>query len=133
MKKDGSRAARAARWGCSLFFAFLLAGCVSKSTADARAKAAFLAGQQQATMLGRQTQIQGPTVTVIGEVRNSVVPWTADLTLAKAVIAADYYGQADPTEIEVQRNGQEMKYDPKKLLNGADVQLEPNDVIMLKH
>ncbi|HTL18852.1 MAG TPA: hypothetical protein VL793_16565 [Patescibacteria group bacterium] len=121
----------------ALAFAFgwsaILAGCVSKSKADARARAAYIAGQQQAAMMNQQGRLQGPTVTVIGEVRNALVPWTADLTLAKAVIAADYYGQSDPVEIIIQRNGQEMPYDAKKLLGGADVQLEPNDVIELKH
>lgn len=82
--------------------------------------------------MARQTQLQGPTVTVVGEVRNAMVRWTIDLTLAKAVIGADYYGRTDPTEIVIQRAGQEIRYDPKTLLNGTDVQLEPNDVIVLK-
>jgi len=110
----------------------LLTGCVSKSKADARARAAFFAGQQQAAQITRQTQLQGPTVTVVGEVRNAMVRWTVDLTLAKAVIAANYYGSTDPTEIVIQRNGQEIHSDPKKLLGGEDVQLEPNDVIIIK-
>lgn len=115
-----------------------LAGCVSKSKADARARAAFFAGQQQAAMMSRQTQSQStsfgaPTVTVLGEVRNSLVPWTVDLTLAKAVIAAEYFGRSDPVEIVIQRDGKEISYDPKKLLNGQDVQLEPNDVVQLMH
>ena len=112
----------------------LLTGCVSKSTAEARARAAFFAGQQQeAAILARQPQIQGPTVTVLGEVRNARVPWTVDLTLAKAVVAADYYGRIDPTVIVIQREGKEIPYDPKTLLNGQDVLLQPNDVIELRH
>jgi hypothetical protein len=110
-----------------------LTACVSKNNADARARAAFLAGQQQAAQRARQTQIQGPTVTLVGEVRNPIVRWTADLTLAKAVVAAEYYGSVDPTEIVIQREGQENRYDPKNLLGGQDVQLEPNDVILLQH
>ncbi len=110
-----------------------LTACVSKNNADARARAAFFAGQQQAAQMARQTQIQGPTVSLVGEVRNPVVRWTADLTLAKAVVAADYYGSVDPTEIVIQREGQENRYDPKTLLGGQDVQLEPNDVILLRH
>ena len=111
---------------------------MSKSKADARARAAFFAGQQQAAMMSRQTQSQStsfgaPTVTVLGEVRNSLVPWTVDLTLAKAVIAAEYFGRSDPVEIVIQRDGKEISYDPKKLLNGQDVQLEPNDVVQLMH
>jgi hypothetical protein len=74
-----------------------------------------------------------PTVTILGEVRNALLPWTVDLTLSKAVVAADYYGRADPAEIIIQRDGKEITYDPKKLLSGEDFQLEPNDVIQLKH
>ena len=111
-----------------------LSGCVSKTKAQEQARAAFFAGQQQAAMMSRQqTQIQGPTVTVIGEVRNPLLPWTTELTLAKALVEADYYGQSDPTEIVIQRNGQETRFDPKKLLGGADVQLMPSDVIELRH
>lgn len=109
-----------------------LVGCVSKKQADARARAAFVAGQQQAAVMSRQSQLQGPTVTVVGPVRNPLVPWTTELTLAKAVIAANYYGPQDPTEILIQRSGQELRYDPKQILSGTDVQLEPNDVIVLK-
>ena len=109
-------------------------GCVSKKTAEARARAAFLAGQQQqSAMVARQTQLRGPTVTVLGEVRNALVPWTIDLTLAKAVIAADYYGRVDPTAIVIQRDGKEISYEPKMLLSGQDVPLQPNDVIELRH
>ena len=114
--------------GCSV-----LAGCVSKTKAQAQASAAFIAGQQQAAMMSRQTQLQGPTVTVVGEVRNSLVPWAPDLTLAKAVLAAAYYGTSDPTVIIIQRDGKEINCDPKRLLSGQDVQLEPSDVIELRH
>lgn len=110
-----------------------ISGCVSKSKAEADAKAAFLAGQRQTAMMAWQNQIKGPTVTVIGEVRNPLVPWTTDLTLAKALLAAQYYGQTDPSEILIQRNGQEIRYDPKQLLDGTDVQLQPSDVIQLRH
>ena len=111
-----------------------LAGCVSKKTAEARARAAFLAGQQQqSALMARQTPLQGPTVTVLGEVRNALVPWAIDLTLAKAVIAADYYGRIDPTAIVIRRDGKEISYEPRMLLSGQDVPLEPNDVIELRH
>jgi hypothetical protein len=110
-----------------------MSGCVSKGKANAEAKAAFLAGQRQTAMMAWQNQIKGPTVTVIGEVRNPLVPWTTELTLAKAVLAAEYYGQSDPSEIVIQRNGQEIRYDPKRLLDGTDVQLQPSDVIQLRH
>jgi hypothetical protein len=108
-----------------------LSSCVSKKKADQRARAAFFAGQQQAAVMNRQTQLQGPTVTVLGEVRNALVRWTLDLTLAKAVVAAEYYGKTDPTQIVIQRDGKEIVCDPKKLLSGDDVPLQPNDVIQL--
>ena len=82
-------------------------GCVTKSKAEAKARAAFMAGQQQAMARMQQTQAQaqGPSVTVNGEVRNRVVPWTEGLTLAKALVAADYYGAADPGQIIIVHNG----------------------------
>lgn len=109
-----------------------LAGCVSKGKAEARARAAFLAGQQQAAMMAQRSQIPGPTVTVLGPVQNSLIPWAMDLTLAKAVLAANYYGKTDPSSILIQRDGQEIPCDPKTLLNGQDVPLRPNDVIVLR-
>src|SRR5690348_9840834 len=110
-----------------------LAGCVSKGSAEARARAAFLAGQQQElTMMTRRAQIQGPIVTVVGEVRNELVPWTAELTLAKALVEASYYGNTDPSAITIRRDGQEIPCDPRKLLGGQDVLLQPNDVIQLR-
>ena len=111
--------------------ALLVSGCVSKATAQAQARAAYLQGQQQA--LERQTQPRGPTVTFIGEVRNQLVPWTADLTLARAIVAADYYGSTDPGTIILIRDGQQTVYDPRKLLQGSDVLLEPRDVVEIRH
>ena len=49
-----------------------------------------------ARMQQMQTQGQGPCVTVNGEVRNHVVPWTEGMTLAKALVAADYYRRRRP-------------------------------------
>jgi hypothetical protein len=109
-----------------------LCSCVSKGKADAKANAAFVAGQRQAAMMALQSQIRGPSITVIGEVRNPLVPWTIDLTLTKAVLAAEYYGKNDPSDIVIRRNGQEARYNAKQLLDGTDVQLQPGDVIELR-
>jgi hypothetical protein len=119
-------------WGV-LLVVVLASGCVSKSTAQAQARAAFLQGQQQALERMQQTQPRGPTVTFIGEVRNQLIPWTADLTLARAIVAADYFGANDPSAIVVIRDGQQTAYDPKKLLQGNDVLLEPRDVVEIRH
>jgi hypothetical protein len=113
----------------AMFVCWMATGCVSKSKADAQARAAFLAGQQHAT---QQLELRGPAVTVVGEVKNAIVPWTEDLTLAKALVAADYYGSKDPAEIIVVRSGEEFVVDPKNLFGGADIPLLPRDVIELR-
>src|SRR5215467_13484539 len=69
---------------------FVFSGCVTKATADAQARAAFLAGQQQALERMQQTQGRANTVTFLGEVKNNLIPWTADLTLSRAIVAAGY-------------------------------------------
>jgi len=112
--------------------ALMADGCVSKSTAEAQSRAAFIAGQEQAMERMRQEQAQGPIVTFVGPVRNTLVPWTAGLTLAQGIVAADYFGATDPTEIIIRRAGQEIPVDLKKLLGGEDVPLQPRDVIELK-
>ena len=116
-----------------LLLAVALGGCVTKSKAKAQARAAYLAGQQQAMTRIQQTQTlgQGPCVTVNGEVRNRVVPWTEGLTLAKAVLAADYYGAKDPGQIIIVHNGMATRVDPKQLLSGVDIPLQPGDVVQL--
>ena len=117
----------------TLLLALAAGGCVSKSKAQAQARAAFMAGQQQAVarMQEVQAQAQGPSVTINGQVRNRVVPWTEGLTLAQALVAADYYGTADPGQVIVVHNGLATRVDPKQLFNGADIPLQPGDVVQL--
>ena len=57
-------------------------GCITKAKANAQARAAFVAGEQQAMLNMEQLKARGPTVTVIGEVKNQRIPWTSELTLA---------------------------------------------------
>src|SRR5258705_13888206 len=90
----------------SLLIAIALTGCTTKSKARDRARAAFVAGQQQA--LARMIQPREPSVTVVGHVRNQWIPWTEDLTVARAVVSARYFGSVDPSVILVVRNGQEI-------------------------
>jgi hypothetical protein len=116
----------------TLLLATGLTGCITKSKADAQARAAFVAGEQQAMRNMEQVKARAPSITVIGQVRNQRVPWTAELTLAKAVVAAEYFGDKDPTEILIVRNGKAIRCDPKKLLEGEDVPLEPQDLVELK-
>lgn len=114
--------------GAVLLMPLLMSGCVSKGKAEAQARAAFLAGQQQAA---QQMEAMGPTVTVMGPVKNKLIPWTAGLTLAQAVVAAQYYGAKDPTEITIIRDGEQIRVDPHRLLGGEDLPLQPRDVVAL--
>ncbi len=78
-----------------------------------------------------QLQTQGPSVTVNGEVRNHVIPWTEGLTLAKALLAADYCGAADPGQIFIVHNGRATRVEAKQLLTGVDIPLQPGDIVQL--
>lgn len=87
-----------------------------------------MAGQAQAA---KQWQSQRPPEVVVrGPVRNPVLPWTEGLTLAKAIVDADYTGFMNPILVRVIRNGvmiEEMK--GIDLLHGRDVPLEPGDIV----
>jgi hypothetical protein len=107
----------------------VLSGCVTKSKAKADAQSAFLAGQQQALM--RMAQPHPAVVTFIGPVRNPTLPWSQDLTLAKAIVDAGYNGPSDPKQIMIVRNGQAIPVDPQKLLNGEDVPLVAGDLVQI--
>ena len=107
----------------------LLVGCSNKAGQDAKARAAFLAGQQQ--VLQRMQQGTQVNITILGPVSNPIVTWSNNLTLAKAIVAAGYNGRTDPKEILIHRNGQSIPVDPQTLLNGEDVPLQPGDVIEL--
>jgi len=103
-----------------------IAGCTG--TAKQREAEAFRRGQQQA--LDAQKLEQEPAVWFRGMVRHPRVPWRENLTLAQALVAAEYTGALDPTRINVIRQGQTYRVDPKRLLRGAeDPLLEPGDVV----
>ena len=112
-----------------LVLAMVPSGCTTKSKANAAARAAYSAGQLQATERILQSR---NSVTIFGPVRNPLVPWTQDLTLAKALVASNYYGKSNPREIVIVRSGQPMAVDPKQLLAGEDVPLEAGDVVHVR-
>ena len=118
------------RIGCLFLTLFLVvSGCTTKSKANAQARAAFLAGQAR----GMAAQSQEPSVWIVGNVRRPVIPWTDDLTLAKALIEADYQGFGDPIQITVLRNGQPpVNINPKELLQGQDLPLAAGDRIEIR-
>ena len=113
-----------------------LNGCVTKAEADARARIAFLEGQNQALMRmsGAVPQVPraGAEVTFIGPVQNMIVPWRTGLTLMQAIVGAQYTGTGDPAAIMIHRNGQDIPINPKELLNGEDFVLQIGDLIEIK-
>lgn len=116
-------------WILPLFIAMAASGCVSKSKANAQARAAYLAGKQE----GMAVKAEGPSVWIVGNVRQPIVHWNEGLTLAKALIIANYLGQGDPGQIIVYRAGQPpLNYNPKDLLRGNDMPLEAGDRIELR-
>lgn len=105
----------------------LTAGCVTKVEARRQADAAFQAGQR--SILQKQ---QTAGVTVLGTVQNPTVPWVAGLTLAQAIATANYIERAEPKSIIIVRQGERAAIDPKVLLNGTTIPLEPGDVIEIR-
>ncbi len=113
-----------------LVLALAAGGCTTKSTAQARAQQAFLAGQNAALLQQQAAQFSG--VTIVGPVQNQQVPWVAGLTLAQAIATANYLDSHEPGQIIITRRGESAQLDPKVLLNGVQVPLEPGDVIEFK-
>ena len=103
-------------------------GCETKSRARFEARQAYVEGQQQAL---EQSGPKPKIVTVTGQVRNPVIPWTEDLTLAKAIDAAQYTGYLNPRLIRLIRDGQPTDIKPSALLNGQDMPLQPGDTIQV--
>ncbi|MGA3180447.1 MAG: hypothetical protein ABSF38_08915 [Verrucomicrobiota bacterium] len=101
-------------------------GCETQRQARLQAQQAYVAGQEQVLEQSRPAE---PVVTVHGPVRNSVIPWTEDLTLAKAINAADYTGYLRPRFIRVTRKGETTEVKTSQLLNGQDMPLQAGDIV----
>ncbi len=117
-------------WCLAILIVLPFCGCVTKSTAKADASAAYLAGQKDAFATIAATQ--RTSITVVGRVENSQVPWVEGLTLAQAIATANYTGVGSPKEIILLRRGERATINPKDLLNGHDVPLEPGDTITIQ-
>ncbi len=108
-----------------LIIALAAAGCASNSQTEQ--EKAYLAGQNAALQ-----EQQTPSVTVIGPVQNSRVPWVQGMTLAQAVATANYLGTEAPRKIMITRNGETATIDAKLLFQGAVIPIEAGDVIELQ-
>ena len=112
-----------------LLFVLAVTGCTSRSKAQARAQAAFFAGQQEA--MTRVSDAQRTSIRVLGNVRYPEIAWTDGLTLAKAIVAAECLDLQNPRQIVVVRQRERFPVDPNLLLRGEDVPLEPGDTVEL--
>ena len=104
-----------------------LTGCVTRSQANAQARAAYAAGERAAyqTLAAHMTDI-----IVLGDVQKHDLPWVAGLTLAQALATANYVGLQNPQEIIVKRNSVEIPVDPRQLMRGqSDMLLQPGDTV----
>src|SRR5271170_1833861 len=106
-----------------LGLALAATGCTTESHARLEARDAYLSGQNEA-LRQQQAQEQMPSVTIIGPVQNSRVPWIAGLTLVQALATANYLDSHGPKQIIITRNGENATLDPNVLFNGAVVPLE---------
>jgi hypothetical protein len=113
-----------------LTLALAATGCVTRSKARADAQAAYAAGERAA--YARIAAAQRTDIFVIGPVQNPLVPWTQGLTLAQAIAAADYIGFRDPHEIILTRRSEQTRIDPKDLLGGHYLPLQPGDTITIR-
>ena len=76
---------------------------------------------------------QKPVVWVRGDVRNRAVPWEEEMTLSRAVVAAQYTGFSDPHAISILRAGQTYKVNARDLLRQRDDPLlKPGDVVVIE-
>jgi hypothetical protein len=104
-----------------------LHGCASKAT---NPPGLPVPGPGTASQADAPGQTQQAVVYFRGFVRKSFVPWIEDLTLAKAILQAEYTGQWDPHLITITRQGRVFHVNPKRLLSGLDdPALEPGDIV----
>jgi hypothetical protein len=116
---------------CFLLLLAAISGCTtnSNSAAKSQAQASWRAQQEDLA----QKQQQQPAIFVRGEVKNRIIPWNADLTLAQAIVAAEYHGLWDPHSILIIRKGQTFKVNPKHLLwRVEDPLLEAGDIVEIQ-
>lgn len=118
-----------------LLFSLALAGCAGKTNSKEQIQRAYAAGMQ-AGQLQAQQQAQSavPQVKFLGHVKNPVVLWTDGLTLAKALVEAEYVEQNTPTAITIYRNGQPTRVDLQSFLAAQDdYPLFPGDMIVIQN
>ena len=113
----------------ALLMAASFCGCVTKSQARAQVQAAYLAGQNDA--LAKMAGVD-QAIVIVGPVEHPKVPWVEGMTLSQAIATANYTSIHNPKEITITRQGEQARINPKDLLNGHVVPLEPGDTITIR-
>lgn len=113
-----------------LLMLLAVTGCVTKTKATADAHTAYVAGQRDA--FASIAASQRTSITINGPVQNHEVSWVEGLTLVQAIATANYTAHGNPGEIFLLRRGENATINPRDLLNGHDVPLEPGDTITLR-
>jgi hypothetical protein len=128
----------------TLVTTLMACGCASHpSKADLKLRRAYAEGAQAAQAQMRQTQTPqsmsqplpsttDPQVRVLGSVRNPVLTWSEGLTLARALVLAEYEKSTAPTVITIFRNNQPLQIDPQRVLQGEDFPLFPGDIVYIQ-
>jgi hypothetical protein len=100
-----------------LLVGLALAGCITRQTTQ------FVAPPAE----------QKAVVWVRGDVKNRAVPWDEEMTLSRAIVAAEYTGFSDPHAISILRAGQAYKVNARDLLRQRDdPALQPGDVVVIE-
>lgn len=73
-----------------------------------------------------------PVVWILGPVRWPVLDWHRNLTLARALLAAEYIPEKEPRRILLHRGTITIPIDPARLLEGEDWALLPGDRIEIQ-
>lgn len=73
-----------------------------------------------------------PVVWIVGPVRWPVLDWHRSLTLAQALLAAEYIPEKEPRLILLHRGTVTLPIDPARLLEGEDWALLPGDRIEIQ-
>jgi hypothetical protein len=111
----------------SLLLVLALAGCTTKAKANKQAREALAAGQQQG--LVQAAEARRVNIRFLGPVGQPEIVWADGLTLAQAIAAAEYTDARNPQTIVVIRQSGRIPVDPKILLRGGDMPLEPGETI----
>ena len=70
------------------------------------------------------------SIVVRGNVKYPVIPWTHDMTVAKAILEADYLSAREPLTIIIRRRGDRIFVSPTRLMHGTiNPWLEPGDIL----